>query len=76
MSQEQNPVQIRVDLGYTLNTGNYEALKINIGIADQARVINGKQESAEEAFNRVYGFVESKLAEKLTEAKEDFGDDA
>lgn len=38
-------------------------------------MINGKQETVEQAFNRVYNFVESQLVEKVTEANEKFNDE-
>lgn len=55
--------EVRVDLKYVKNLGNYETVHIGIGVSDSVR----KDESDEEAFNRVYDFVEGKLAEKLEE---------
>jgi methyl coenzyme M reductase subunit D len=62
---ENNDTKVTVSLGYTLNLGNFQSLRIDIGIEDSLR--NG--EHAEEAFNRVYGFVENKLIEKVKEAQ-------
>lgn len=70
---EKKPIKINVALGYTLNTGDYESLKLHIGVEDEARMLNNDQfETSEQLFNRIYGFVERKLEEKLLEAKEQF----
>ena len=54
---------IKVDLQFTKNLGNYESLKIGIGIEDFKR----SGESTDEATERVYAFVENKLMQKVTE---------
>lgn len=64
MSETTN---IRVDLQYTKNLGNFESLKIGIGVEDFVR----KGESIEDATERVYGFVEGKLEQKLMDVVED-----
>ena len=56
---------VRVELQYTMNLGNYESLRIMIGIEDYKR----DGESIDEATERVYKFVESKLSEKISEEK-------
>lgn len=56
---------VRVELQYTMNLGNYESLKIMIGIEDYQR----DGETINEATERVYGFVEKKLSEKVEEEK-------
>jgi hypothetical protein len=43
--------------------GNYESLKIAIGIEDHQR----QNENIDEATNRIYEFVEKKLVEKVNE---------
>jgi methyl coenzyme M reductase subunit D len=63
---ENEQTKINVSLGYTLNLGNFQSLRIDIGIIDSKR----EGEHVDEAFERVYGFVEQKLAEKVNEAKE------
>jgi hypothetical protein len=62
---ENNQTKINVALGYTLNLGNFQSLRIDIGIEDTVR----DGEHAEDGFNRVYEFVESKLIEKVKEAQ-------
>jgi len=57
--------KINVTLGYTLNLGNFQSLRLDLGIVDSAR--NG--ENINQAFDRVYKFVEDKLTEKINEAK-------
>ena len=54
---------VKVELQFTKNLGNYESLKVAIGIEDFLR--NG--ETIDEATNRVYAFVEGKVIEKVNE---------
>jgi hypothetical protein len=56
--------KVNVSLGYTLNLGNFQSLRIDLGVEDSKR----DGESINDAFNRVYGFVEEKLTEKVKEA--------
>jgi len=62
---ENKETKVNVALGYTLNLGNFQSLRIDIGVEDSLR----NEEHVDEAFNRVYGFVEQKLIEKIQEAK-------
>lgn len=61
---ENNDTKVNVTLGYTLNLGNFQSLRIDLGVVDSKR----DGESINEAFERVYGFVEDKLTEKVKEA--------
>jgi hypothetical protein len=61
---ENESTKITVALGYTLNLGNFQSLRVDLGIEDQRR----EGETVGEAFERVYEFVEAKLAEKVAEA--------
>jgi hypothetical protein len=61
---ENDNTKISVTLGYTLNLGNFQSLRVDLGVVDTRR----DGESANEAFERVYAFVEEKLAEKVREA--------
>jgi hypothetical protein len=56
--------KVRVGLGYTLNLGNFQSLRIDLEITDNKR----EGENTQEAFDRVYAFVEDKLSEKVNEA--------
>jgi hypothetical protein len=62
-----NQTNVKVELQFTRNLGNYESLKIGIGIEDFQR----SNESIDEATNRVYAFVEKKLMEKVNEVEEE-----
>lgn len=57
--------KVNVTLGYTLNLGNFQSLRIDLGIVDSRR----DGETVNEAFERVYSFVEQKLTEKVNESK-------
>lgn len=57
--------KVTVGLGYTLNLGNFQSLRIDLSVTDNKR----DGENTSEAFERVYSFVESKLQEKVTEAQ-------
>jgi hypothetical protein len=64
---DNEPTKVTVTLGYTLNLGNFQSLRIDIGVEDSRRA----GENMDEAFDRVYSFVESKLITKTNEAKEE-----
>jgi len=64
MTENEN-TKINITLGYTLNLGNFQSLRIDLGIVDSRR--NG--ENIDQAFERVYKFVEDKLTTKIQEAK-------
>jgi hypothetical protein len=57
--------KVKVGLGYTLNLGNFQSLRIDLEVQDNKR----DKETTSEAFERVYAFVEAKLTEKVSEAK-------
>jgi len=59
--------KVTVGLGYTLNLGNFQSLRIDLSVSDNKR--NG--ETTGEAFERVYAFVEQRLAEKVKESVEE-----
>ena len=56
-------------LGYTLNTGNFQSLRLDAQVEDCVR----EGESTKDASDRVYAFVEQELVTKLQEAKEELG---
>lgn len=64
---ENEQTKVTVTLGYTLNLGNFQSLRIDLGIEDSRR----DGESITEAFDRVYDFVEAKLTEKVNESKDE-----
>jgi hypothetical protein len=61
---ENDSTKVRVGLGYTLNLGNFQSLRIDLEITDNKR----EGENTSEAFDRVYAFVEDRLSEKVQEA--------
>jgi hypothetical protein len=62
---ENENTKMSVTLGYTLNLGNFQSLRIDLGVVDSKR--NNEDDS--QAFERVYKFVEDKLTEKIKEAQ-------
>lgn len=62
MSESTN---VSVTLGYTLNLGNFQSLRVDIGVTDFVR----SGETTGTAVDRVYSFVEEKVLEKVQEAK-------
>lgn len=58
-----NQSSVKIELQFTRNLGNYESLKISVGIEDYQRA----GENIDEATDRVYDFVEKKLIEKVNE---------
>jgi hypothetical protein len=59
--------KVKIDLSFTRNLGNYESIKIGIGVEDFVR----QGESVDAATDRVYRFVEDKLIEKTREVEEE-----
>ena len=59
--------RVKVDLSFTRNLGNYESIKIGVGIEDDVR----QGETVDTATERVYAFVENKLIEKTQEVEEE-----
>ena len=57
--------KVSVTLGYTLNLGNFQSLRIDLSVTDNKR----EGENTNDAFERVYAFVEAKLQEKVAEAQ-------
>jgi hypothetical protein len=67
---ENEETKVSVTLGYTLNLGNFQSLRLDLGVVDSTR--NG--ENTNDAFERVYKFVEDKLTEKINEAKSEINE--
>jgi len=59
--------KVKIDLSFTRNLGNYESIKIGIGVEDDVR----PGENVDAATERVYKFVEDKLIEKTREVEEE-----
>lgn len=67
---ENDNTKINVTLGYTLNLGNFQSLRLDLGIVDSKR----DNEDINQAFDRVYKFVEDRLTEKIQEAKSEINE--
>ena len=67
---ENENTKVSVTLGYTLNLGNFESLRVDLGVVDSRR----DGETVDQAFARVYDFVEQKLIEKTQEAKNEIAE--
>jgi len=59
--------RVKIDLSFTRNLGNYESIRINVGVEDDVR----KGENVETATERVYAFVENKLIQKTREVEKE-----
>ena len=64
---ENENTKVTVGLGYTLNLGNFQSLRIDVSVSDNKR----EGENTNDAFERVYKFVEEKLAEKVRESQDE-----
>jgi hypothetical protein len=64
---ENDSTKVSVTLGYTLNLGNFQSLRLDLGVVDSKR----EGENTDQAFERVYKFVEDKLTDKIREAQEE-----
>jgi hypothetical protein len=62
---ENDSTKVSVTLGYTLNLGNFQSLRLDLGVVDSKR----DGENTDQAFDRVYKFVEEKLTTKIKEAQ-------
>jgi hypothetical protein len=62
-----NNTSVRVNLEFVRNLGNYESVRVSIGVEDFKR----DGESIDDATERVYKFVEEKLIEKQTEIEKE-----
>lgn len=67
MRMNNDDTKVTVGLGYTLNLGNFQSLRIDLSVSDSKR----EGENITDAFERVYAFVEAKLAEKVKESVEE-----
>ena len=58
---------VSVTLGYTLNLGNFQSLRVDRGCTDFLR----EGETMDLAMDRVYKFVEDQVVAKVDEAKKE-----
>jgi len=69
--EENNSTKVSATLGYTLNLGNFQSLRVDLGVVDQVR----KGETTGDAMDRVYTFVENQVIQKVKDAKESLLED-
>jgi hypothetical protein len=69
--EERNETKVSATLGYTLNLGNFQSLRVDLGVVDHVR----DGETTNDAMNRVYEFVEAKVVEKVQEAKTEIAEE-
>jgi hypothetical protein len=62
-----NNTSVTVNLGYTLNLGNFQSLRVDLGCTDFVR----EGEDKEAAMDRVYNFVEAQVIQKVSDAKKE-----
>ena len=67
---ENDNTKVSVTLGYTLNLGNFQSLRLDLGVVDSKK----DGETTNEAMERVYKFVEDKLTDKIQEAKSEINE--
>ena len=67
----RNETKVSATLGYTLNLGNFQSLRVDLGVVDHVR----DGETTNDAMNRVYEFVEAKVVEKVQEAKSELSEE-
>ena len=65
-TDKTEPNRVEVKMGFTRNMGDFESLRIDIGVASSA--LHG--ESITDTVKRVYDFTEQQLEQKFTETEE------
>ncbi len=63
----QPTTTVKVNLGFTANLGNFQSLRVDVGLEDFVR----SGEHVDDAVERVYNYVEAKLVEKLEQTKKE-----
>jgi hypothetical protein len=61
---------VTATVGYTLNLGNFQSLRVDLGHTDFVR----ENETPEDAMSRVYTFVEEQVVSRVSEAKKELAD--
>ena len=69
--EENNSTKVSATLGYTLNLGNFQSLRVDLGVVDHVR----QGETTNDAMDRVYTFVENQVIKKVKDAKESLLED-
>ena len=59
------PARVKVNIGYTVNMGDYEFIRFDFGIEDDTR----ESEKASEAWDRCFKFVWARLDAEVDKAR-------
>lgn len=59
--------RVSAHIGFTANLGNFQALKVDLGVEDSVR----SDENVDMAMDRVYSYLEKKLIKKLQETQKE-----
>lgn len=68
VEEDIKPTRVSWGVGYTINLGNFQSLRLDITVDDQTR----GEETVREASERIYRFAERELTRKVEEAKEEY----
>jgi hypothetical protein len=58
---------VRAEIGFTKNLGNFQNVKVSVGLEDYVR----KGETFDQAYDRIFEKIEDKLAERVAKAVEE-----
>lgn len=58
---------VRAEIGFTKNLGNFQNVKVSVGLEDYVR----QGETFDSAYERIFSKIEDKLAEKVAQAVKD-----
>jgi len=59
--------RVSAHIGFTLNVGNFQALKVDLGIEDTVH----SDENPDQAMDRIYNYLEKKLIKKLQDTQKE-----
>lgn len=59
------PPRLTVSVGYTVNVGDFESLRLDFGMED----IKRPRETPKEAVERIFNFLNQELEDKVKDAK-------
>lgn len=65
---ERQPDRIHVSMGFTRNLGNFQSLKLDIGLESDRL---DTEKNADQQFQRIYDFVERKFMEEFDDLEND-----
>lgn len=60
------PTRIEIKLGVTVNLGDFNSIKLEVGVEDRVRT--GVDANTNAAIDRVYALVETQLQDKIEKA--------